>query len=53
LHPGLCARCAHLKVLETKSGNPIILCRLSEENSDYPRYPALPVLECAGFRAGD
>lgn len=31
-----------------------LLCRRSESDARYPRYPSLPVIRCAGFeRVGD
>ena len=51
---GLCARCAHAQVITSSRGSRFYLCGLSAVDERFPKYPRLPVLECAGFReAGD
>ena len=48
--PGLCAACRHQRVVRTTRGSEFSMClRWREEPERYPRYPPLPVLECAGF----
>ncbi len=50
--PGLCARCVHQRVVRNTRGSVFSLCRRSREEPErFPRYPSLPVLECAGFEA--
>jgi hypothetical protein len=51
--PGLCAGCRHARRIETTRGSTFWLCRLSETDRRYPRYPALPVVSCAGFEPID
>ena len=46
---GLCAMCRHVRVVQTRTGSRFYLCRRSETDARYPRYPGLPVLECPGF----
>ena len=46
---GLCAFCLHSKVIESAKGSSFILCALSNEHPNYPKYPRLPVLKCAGY----
>jgi hypothetical protein len=46
---GLCARCANVRVVETRKGSRFYLCTLSEVDARFPKYPPLPVLRCAGF----
>ena len=46
---GLCAGCRHARRIETARGSVFWLCRRSETDPPFPRYPALPVLRCAGF----
>ncbi|TBR25730.1 hypothetical protein EPO15_01580 [bacterium] len=48
---GVCGTCRHAKRLTTRGGGDILLCRLSETDSKFPRYPALPVLSCPGWSA--
>ncbi len=44
---GRCADCLHLRLL--RSGRELFVrCLRAETDPDYPRYPALPVVECAG-----
>jgi hypothetical protein len=48
--PGLCGACRHSRVIETRRGATFRLCERSTLEPDrYPRYPALPVIDCAGF----
>jgi hypothetical protein len=46
---GLCASCRHAQVIESSRGSRFYLCRKSLEDPAYPRYPRLPVVDCAGF----
>ena len=47
---GLCSGCANVQVISTSKGSRFYLCRLSYLDPRFPRYPPLPVIECAGFR---
>ena len=47
--PGLCAICVNVRVIESGKGSRFYLCKLSSVDARFPRYPRLPVLECAGF----
>ena len=47
--PGLCGGCRHSRRIETRNGATFRLCERSTSDPAYPRYPALPVLSCAGF----
>ena len=46
---GLCRSCLHVRLVKTGRGSTFYLCRKSEEDPAYARYPRLPVLRCAGF----
>lgn len=46
---GLCAGCGHARVLSTKIGAAIYVCRLSAKDQSFPKFPPLPVLACPGF----
>lgn len=50
--PGLCADCAHGREIVSGRGSRFWLCRRSETDPAWPRYPALPVLRCDGFEDG-
>ena len=46
---GLCDRCTHQRLVPNTRGSEFSLCELSREDPAFPRYPRLPVRECAGF----
>jgi len=46
---GLCAHCRHVKVIEARHTT-FYLCRLSEVDPTFEKYPRLPVLRCAGYQ---
>ena len=46
---GLCASCSHAQIVTSARGSVFYLCRLSFEDSRFPKYPALPVKKCSGF----
>ena len=48
---GLCDSCAHQQLVRNTRGSTFSLCRRSREDTDYPRYPRLPVLACPGYEA--
>ena len=45
---GLCDTCVHQQIVRNTRGSVFSLCRRSREDPSYPRYPRMPVLECAG-----
>lgn len=47
---GLCRTCTHAKVISTPRGSTFYLCRLSETDSRFEKYPRLPVIRCAGYQ---
>jgi hypothetical protein len=49
---GLCARCAHLQLLSSPR-SVFVRCGLAATDPRFPRYPALPVTACAGYRPAD
>jgi len=46
---GLCADCRHARRIESGKGSRFFLCRRSESDPAFPRYPRLPVRECRGY----
>ena len=46
---GLCARCAFVRLVETKRGSIFHMCERSKEDARFRKYPPLPVLSCPGF----
>jgi hypothetical protein len=46
----LCETCAFMREVVTPKGSRFLLCRLSQSNSDFPKYPPQPVVRCSGYR---
>jgi hypothetical protein len=46
---GLCGMCTHMQIVFSSKGSSFVLCRLSEVNPAFRRYPALPVIACQGY----
>jgi len=46
---GLCAACVHLDLLRSPRST-FVRCGLAAADARFPRYPRLPVVDCAGFR---
>jgi hypothetical protein len=46
---GLCETCIHQRLVRNTRGSEFSLCERSRTDSAYPRYPRLPVVECAGY----
>jgi len=49
--PGLCADCAHARVVDGANSR-FWLCGRSRTDPRYRRYPRLPVLACRGYEVG-
>ena len=47
--PGLCAHCAHARTVTSAKGSTFRRCALSETDPRFPKYPPVPVRECAGY----
>ena len=48
--PSLCETCALMREVVTPKGSHFLLCRLSQTEPDYPKYPSQPVVRCDGYR---
>jgi hypothetical protein len=46
---GLCETCRHARRIESDRGSTFYLCELSSRDSRFPKYPALPVMQCLGY----
>ena len=46
---GLCANCRHTATITSARGSLFWLCRRSEREPAFPKYPRLPVLRCPGY----
>ena len=49
---GLCDSCLHQRLIRNTRGSEFSLCERSRTDPAYPRYPRLPVTECAGHELG-
>jgi len=49
---GLCAECRHADTVRS-ARSVFYRCRLSFTDARFPKYPRLPVQECAGFERKD
>jgi hypothetical protein len=45
---GLCNTCRHQRLVRSGRGSVFTLCERSKIDSAFPKYPRVPVLECAG-----
>ena len=46
---GLCLDCLYSRRTQTARGSTFYRCARSETDPSFPKYPRLPVLECAGY----
>ena len=46
----LCETCALMREVVTPRGSRFLLCRLSQTDPAYPKYPPQPVVRCDGYR---
>ena len=46
---GLCLDCRHAQRIQSDRGSTFYRCKLSDRDSNFPKYPRLPVLHCAGY----
>jgi hypothetical protein len=49
MRAGLCDSCRHQKVIRNTRGSTFSMCERSKTDARYPKYPRLPVVECAGW----
>jgi hypothetical protein len=49
---GLCDSCRHQRLVPNTRGSVFSLCERSRTEPEFPRYPRVPVLECAGYERG-
>lgn len=46
----ICAACGHMREIVSGKGTRFLLCRLSETDGRYPKYPPQPVIRCHGYK---
>lgn len=49
VNAGLCETCAFCRLIHSDRGSVFYLCEKSFTDPAFPKYPRLPVLECAGY----
>jgi hypothetical protein len=49
MRAGLCDTCRHQKLIHNTRGSTFSMCERSKTDERYPKYPRLPVVECAGW----
>jgi len=47
--PSLCESCLQMREVRTARSR-FLLCELSATNTDFPKYPRQPVVQCAGYQ---
>ncbi len=50
---GLCADCGQARRIESRRGSVFYMCERSATDPAYPKYPRLPVMQCAGYEKKD
>ena len=48
---GLCVNCRWMRRMHSDRGSTFYLCERSATDPNFPKYPRLPVVQCAGFEA--
>lgn len=46
---GLCENCQHVKKVTSNRGSTFYLCMISQIDSEYKKYPPLPVTACKKY----
>ncbi|PYX75520.1 MAG: hypothetical protein DMG78_04055 [Acidobacteria bacterium] len=52
-HVGLCADCRFVRRIESDRRSIFYMCQRSATDPSFPKYPRLPVLQCAGYERAD
>lgn len=47
----LCEICQSMREVISAKGSRFLLCRLSQANPNYPKYPSQPIVRCEGFQS--
>ena len=48
-NPGLCGDCAHARRIQSSRGSAFYQCQLSFTDTQFEKYPRLPVVTCRGY----
>jgi hypothetical protein len=49
---GLCLTCRWARTITNRRGSTFFRCGRADTDAGFPRYPALPVLQCRGYERG-
>ena len=49
----LCASCRNVREVMSGTGSKFMLCRLSQTDKRFPKYPPQPVIRCDGYEETD
>jgi hypothetical protein len=49
METGLCSRCVYQRLIQNDRGSTFVMCLMSETDPEFPKYPRLPIFQCAGF----
>lgn len=50
---GLCATCSFMRQMTSDRGSVFYLCGRAASDPTFPKYPRLPVLQCAGYERAE
>ena len=50
---GLCANCRHSLVIRSDRGWPFYRCQLAATDPQFPKYPRLLAVKCAGYASAE
>jgi hypothetical protein len=50
---GLCEKCKFVRRIESDRGSIFYMCQRSSTDAAFPKYPRLPVFQCAGYEPID
>ena len=45
----LCRTCKHVREIQSPRGSRFLLCRLSQEDPRFAKYPPQPIVKCLGY----
>ena len=48
MSPSLCEHCLHMQEVISGKGSRFLLCRKSQQDPRFPKYPPQPMLRCIG-----
>jgi hypothetical protein len=50
---GLCPYCRHVRIVRSDRGSVFYRCLMADVDPRFPKYPPLPVLQCAGYEEAE